>query len=111
MDIMINVKDLRMDYDKVKLGLSKRKGDFKLDTFKKLDEKRKNFILEVEKLKSEQNTVSKQVPIMKTHINRWNSKKVSKLLIFLHSLEARIKLESDNSNLLCSGELLRVSCR
>ncbi len=62
---MISVKELREDYEKVVKSLSKREGEFNLSLFKELDEKRKNYILEVEKLKSDQNKVSKQVPIMK----------------------------------------------
>lgn len=62
---MIDIKLLRDNYDDVKLALSKRKEDIDLEKFKSLDLKRRELLQEVELLKSKQNKVSKEVPILK----------------------------------------------
>lgn len=62
---MIDIKLLRNNFDEVKKALENRKEDFNLDKFKELDEARRKNIAEVELLKSEQNTVSKQIPLLK----------------------------------------------
>lgn len=62
---MLDIKLLRSNFEEVEKALSTRNEDFDLSQFKELDEKRRNLLGEVEALKSEQNKVSKQVPIMK----------------------------------------------
>lgn len=62
---MLDIKLLRSNFDEVEKALSTRNEEFDLSQFKELDEKRRNLLGEVEALKSEQNKVSKQVPIMK----------------------------------------------
>lgn len=62
---MLDIKLLRNNFEEVEKALSSRNEDFDLSKFKALDEKRRSLLAEVEVLKSQQNTVSKQVPIMK----------------------------------------------
>ncbi|NLP45566.1 MAG: serine--tRNA ligase [Epulopiscium sp.] len=62
---MLDIRRLRNHFEEVKQALSRRKEDFNLDAFKILDEKRRKLLQEVEQLKSKQNTVSKQIPMMK----------------------------------------------
>ncbi len=64
-DEMLDIKLLRSNFEEVEKALSTRNEEFDLSQFKELDEKRRNLLGEVEALKSEQNKVSKQVPIMK----------------------------------------------
>ena len=62
---MLDIKMLRSDFEAVEKALANRNEDFDLSQFKELDEKRRALLGEVEKLKSEQNTVSKQIPLLK----------------------------------------------
>ena len=62
---MLDVKLLREDMDKVKQMLVDRNETFDLDLFTDLDTKRRGILQEVELLKKEQNSVSKQIPLMK----------------------------------------------
>ncbi|MGL4737396.1 MAG: serine--tRNA ligase [Cellulosilyticaceae bacterium] len=62
---MLDIKRLRDDLEGVKAGLGKRSGEYDLDGFETLDQKRRSLLAEVEALKNQQNTVSKQVPVMK----------------------------------------------
>ncbi|MBE5968769.1 MAG: serine--tRNA ligase [Lachnospiraceae bacterium] len=62
---MLDIKLLRNNFEEVEKALSTRNEDFDLSKFKDLDEKRRNLLGEVEKLKSEQNAASKQIPVMK----------------------------------------------
>ena len=62
---MLDIKLLRNNFEEVEKALSRRNEDFDLYKFKDLDEERRNLLKEVETLKSDQNKVSKQIPIMK----------------------------------------------
>lgn len=62
---MLDIKFLRSNFEEVEKALANRNEEFDLSQFKKLDEKRRNLLVEVEALKSKQNTVSKQIPAMK----------------------------------------------
>ncbi len=62
---MLDIKLLRNNFEEVEKALSTRNEDFDLSKFKDLDGKRRNLLGEVEKLKSEQNAASKQIPVMK----------------------------------------------
>ncbi|MBZ4646156.1 MAG: seryl-tRNA synthetase [Petroclostridium sp.] len=62
---MLDIKLLRNDTEKVRKALEKRKENFDLDEFLKLDEKRRELLYKAEQLKSEQNATSKQIPAMK----------------------------------------------
>lgn len=62
---MLDIKLLRTNFDEVAKALSTRNEDFDLSKFKSLDDKRRELLVKVEQLKSEQNAASKQIPIMK----------------------------------------------
>lgn len=62
---MLDIKLLRNDMDQVKQMLANRNENFNLEQFTDLDTKRRGLLQEVELLKKEQNSVSKQIPIMK----------------------------------------------
>ncbi|MBO8170018.1 MAG: serine--tRNA ligase [Thermoanaerobacteraceae bacterium] len=58
---MLDIKFVRSNPDVVTEGLRKRGSDISLDNFLKLDEKRRNLLNEVEKLKNKRNTVSEEI--------------------------------------------------
>ena len=62
---MLDIKLLRSDLEGVKKALGTRSGSYNLDEFTSLDVKRRELLQETESLKNKQNTVSKQVPVMK----------------------------------------------
>ncbi|NLZ80854.1 MAG: serine--tRNA ligase [Clostridiales bacterium] len=83
---MLDIKLLRNNFKEVEEALSTRNEEFDLSKFKILDEKRRQLLAEVEKLKSEQNSVSKQVPIMKK-----DGKDVAPILVEMKELSDKIK--------------------
>lgn len=83
---MLDIKLLRSDFEEVKRRLETRNEDFDLSKFKTMDEKRRRLLSEVEILKSEQNTVSKQVPSMKKE-----GKDMTNILEEMKQLSDRIK--------------------
>ncbi len=62
---MLDIKLLRNDFEYVEKALANRNEDFDLGQFKVLDENRRSLLAEVERLKAEQNKVSKEIPVMK----------------------------------------------
>lgn len=63
---MLDVKRIRKNYEEVKERVEFRgKGDFGLSELKNIDEKRREILAEVEKMKNRQNTVSRQIPTLK----------------------------------------------
>lgn len=63
---MLDVKRIRKNYEEVKERVEFRgKGDFGLSELKNLDEKRREVLADVEKMKNRQNTVSRQIPTLK----------------------------------------------
>lgn len=62
---MLDIKLLRSDFEYVEKALANRNEDFDLGQFKVLDENRRSLLAEVERLKAEQNKVSKEIPVMK----------------------------------------------
>lgn len=90
---MLDIKLLRNNFEEVEKALSTRNEDFDLSKFKEIDEKRRQLLGEVEKLKAEQNSVSKQVPIMKKE-----GKDVTLVLEEMKKLSEKVKeLTSDVS--------------
>lgn len=83
---MLDIKLLRSNFTEVKERLSNRKEDFNLEKFNELDEKRRNLLQEVEKLKNHQNTVSKKIPEYKKQ-----GKNVSSILGEMKELSNKIK--------------------
>ena len=62
---MLDMKVLRNEPEKVKRAFLKRKENFDLDGLFELDDLRKQLIFENEQKKAQQNTVSKQIPMLK----------------------------------------------
>ncbi|MDR2903847.1 MAG: serine--tRNA ligase [Clostridiales bacterium] len=62
---MLDLKELRSNFDAIKTKLSKRQKDYELEKFLEMDKQRRALIQTTEELKSKQNTVSKQVPLLK----------------------------------------------
>ncbi|MFD2707232.1 serine--tRNA ligase [Salibacterium lacus] len=63
---MLDVKELRHNFEEVKSQLAKRGEDIAdLDTFQDLDEKRRDYIQKTEELKQKRNEVSQQVAELK----------------------------------------------
>jgi seryl-tRNA synthetase len=83
---MLDIKLLRNNFEEVEKALSTRNEDFDLSKFKEIDEKRRQLLGEVEKLKAEQNVVSKQVPLMKKE-----GKDVAPVLEEMKKLSDKIK--------------------
>lgn len=62
---MLDIRLLREHFDEVEKAMEKRNEDFDLSLFKKLDERRRELIQEVEAGKARQNQVSKEIPMKK----------------------------------------------
>ncbi len=62
---MLDIKLIRTETEKVKKALARRKENVDIDGLLALDTKRREFLFEVEQLKSKQNEVSKQIPALK----------------------------------------------
>lgn len=84
---MLDIKLLRNEFDKVQKALSTRNEDFDLNKFKSLDERRRELLSEVELLKSEQNSVSKKIPLIKKE-----GKDVSGILEEMKVLSEKVKV-------------------
>ena len=62
---MLDIKDIRNNYEFVKERLSVRGKEYPLEELKTLDEKRREIIGVVEEKKAYQNEISKKIPMMK----------------------------------------------
>lgn len=62
---MLDVKDLRENFEAIKESLAKRGKDYALETFLTMDKARRDMIRQLEDMKARQNAASKQVPIIK----------------------------------------------
>lgn len=62
---MLDIKLLRNNFEEVKKKLENRNEDFDLSEFTELDTKRRELLQQSEKLKNEQNVVSKEIPKLK----------------------------------------------
>ncbi len=83
---MLDIKRIRTDFNTVQNLLNKRGKDFDLTIFLNLDEKRRQLLVQVEELKSKQNTVSKQIPILKKE-----GKDTSQIMSDMKDLSEKIK--------------------
>lgn len=83
---MLDIKQLRSNFEEVEKALANRNEDFDLGKFKVLDEKRRELLGRVEALKSRQNSVSKQIPILKKE-----GKDVTEILEQMKTLSDEIK--------------------
>ncbi len=84
---MLDIKLLRSDPDAFNRAIIKSKGKFDIKTFKLLDEKRREMLFSVEKLKSKQNTDSKLIPQYKKE-----GKDTANLMEEMKSLSDEIKV-------------------
>ncbi len=87
---MLDVKDLRNNFDGVKAALAKRMKDYDLEKFHQLDQARRALIQQVEELKSKQNTASKEVPKLKKE-----GKDTTDLMAEMKQLSDEIKVLDD----------------
>ena len=62
---MLDIKFVRDHLDEVRTMLKNRQNNMSLDGFAELEQKRRNLLSEVETLKNQRNTVSKQISQMK----------------------------------------------
>lgn len=83
---MLDIKMLRNEFEKVEAALAKRNENFDLSKFKTLDDKRRALLAEVEQLKAEQNSVSKQIPALKKE-----GKDVTEILAQMKELSGKVK--------------------
>lgn len=63
---MLDAKLIRNNPDYIRNGMLKRKDETNLDSFLSLDEKRREYIVQVENLKSSKNSVSQEISLLKT---------------------------------------------
>lgn len=97
---MLDIKRIREDYDNVKAAVEKRcKGDFGLSKVPELDANRREILLEVEKMKNRQNTVSKEIPKLKKA-----GEDTSEIMAEMKELSTAIK-EMDNKLSIIEKEL------
>lgn len=59
---MLDIKNIRTDIEKIQAGLKKRNKEMDLQPLLDLDAKRRTVLVETEKMKAEQNRVSKMIP-------------------------------------------------
>lgn len=85
---MIDIKNLLSNFDDIKIRISKRNKDYNLENVVEMEEKRRKLIQEVEKLKSNQNKVSREVPVLKAE-----NKDITKILEEMKVLSNEIKLK------------------
>lgn len=83
---MLDIKLLRTNFDEVEKALSTRNEDFDLSKFKDLDRKRRSLLGQAEQLKAKQNSVSKQIPMLKKE-----GKDVSSIMEEMKALSDEVK--------------------
>ena len=83
---MLDIKLLRNNFEEVKKSLEKRNEKFDLEKFKDFDVTRRGLLQEVEQLKAKQNSVSKQIPVLKKE-----GKDVTTILAEMKELSTKIK--------------------
>ncbi len=83
---MLDAKELRSNYAEIKARLDKRNKDFELEKFLSLDKEHRELIKQLEDLKNKQNSVSKQVPILKKE-----GKDVTDILAEMKTLSDEVK--------------------
>lgn len=88
---MLDVKFIRNNMDFVRMKMSERRAAVDLDRFSELDASRRDLLLEVENLRNERNTVSKEIGARKK-----NNEDSAPLVSAMAEVSARIK-ELDES--------------
>ncbi|ABW17584.1 serine--tRNA ligase [Alkaliphilus oremlandii] len=84
---MLDIKRIRNNLDEIKAAMARRgEKDFDLDAVVALDEKRRELLQQVELMKNEQNTVSKEVPKLKKE-----GKDATEVMARMKELSGKIK--------------------
>lgn len=83
---MLDIKILRNEPERVIEAMKRRKENFDISVFKEADDRRRELLFETETLKSKQNAVSKQIPIMKKE-----GKDTTEIFAEMKDLAAKIK--------------------
>ncbi|QUH19381.1 serine--tRNA ligase [Alkaliphilus sp. B6464] len=84
---MLDIRRIRTNLDEIKAAMARRgEKDFSLDEVVELDEQRRALLQQVENMKNEQNTVSKEIPRLKKE-----GKDVAEVMAKMKDLSAQIK--------------------
>lgn len=84
---MLDIKRIRNNPKEVEELLKRRNSELSLDKVLELDKARREKLVEVEKMKAEQNKVSKQVPLLKKE-----GKDVTEILQKMKELAEKVKV-------------------
>ena len=85
---MLDIKRIREDFDGVKKAVESRgKGDFGIDKVREYDVERRKLLAEVEQMKNQQSTSSRQIPVLKKE-----GKGTTELMAEMKQLSEKIKV-------------------
>ncbi len=85
---MLDIKRIREDFDGVKKAVESRgKGDFGIDKAREYDVERRKLLAEVEQMKNQQSTSSRQIPVLKKE-----GKDTTELMAEMKQLSEKIKV-------------------
>ena len=85
---MLDIKKIREDFDGVKKAVESRgKGDFGIDKVREYDVERRKLLAEVEQMKNQQSTSSRQIPVLKKE-----GKDTTELMAEMKQLSEKIKV-------------------
>ena len=85
---MLDIKRIREDFDGVKKAVESRgKGDFGIDKVREYDVERRKLLAEVEQMKNQQSTSSRQIPMLKKE-----GKDTTELMAEMKQLSEKIKV-------------------
>ena len=85
---MLDIKRIRENFDGVKKSVESRgKGDFGIDKVRKYDIERRKLLAEVEQMKNQQSTSSRQIPVLKKE-----GKDTTELMAEMKKLSEEIKV-------------------
>ena len=85
---MLDIKRIREDFDGVKKAVESRgKGDFGIDKVREYDVERRKLLAEVEQMKNQQSTSSRQIPVLKKE-----GKDTTELMAEMKQLSDKIKV-------------------
>ena len=85
---MLDIKRIREDFDGVKKAVESRgKGDFGIDKVREYDVERRKLLAEVEQMKNQQSTSSRQIPVLKKE-----GKDTTELMAEMKQLSEKLKV-------------------
>ena len=85
---MLDIKRIREDFDGVKKAVESRgQGDFGIDKVREYDVERRKLLAEVEQMKNQQSTSSRQIPVLKKE-----GKDTTELMAEMKQLSEKIKV-------------------